>query len=181
MHKRGLRGDAARPVYCCPNPLRAGPERPGREQKSEASIGPHAPGAAGFPFASFPPCLSHQCARGEAISLTFTPKATILDTADMQRAVARIAHEITERNKGARDVVLIGILTRGVYLAERLAERIESIEGNRPATGALDIGLYRDDIGMRDPVALAPTSVPNIDGKVVVLVDDVLYTGRSAR
>ena len=152
--------------------------RPGREQKSEACIGPHALVAAGFSFASFPPRLT---ARGEANSLTFSPKATILDSADMQRAVARIAHEITERNKGARDVVLIGILTRGVHLAERLAERIESIEGNRPPTGSLDIGLYRDDIGMRDPVALAPTSVPDIDGKVVVLVDDVLYTGRSAR
>ena len=87
----------------------------------------------------------------------------------MQRAVARIAHEITERNKGARDVVLIGVLTRGVHLAERLSERIESIEGTRPPTGALDIGLYRDDIGMRDPVALAPTKVPNIDGAQMVL------------
>ena len=132
--------------------------------------------AAGFLFASFPPP-----SRGEASRLTFTPKATILDPADMQRAVARIAHEITERNKGARDVVLIGVLTRGVHLAQRLAERIESIEGTRPPTGALDIGLYRDDIGMRDPVALAPTKVPNIDGKIVVLVDDVLYTGRSSR
>jgi len=139
------------------------------------------PGAAGFLFASFPRCLQRQYSRGEARSLSFTPKATILDPADMQRAVARIAHEITERNKGARDVVLIGVLTRGVHLAERLAERIESIEGTRPPTGALDIGLYRDDIGMRDPVALAPTKVPNIDGKIVVLVDDVLYTGRSSR
>jgi len=137
--------------------------------------------AAGFLFASFPPSLSRERIRGEASALSFTPKATILESADMQRAVARIAHEITERNKGARNVVLIGVLTRGVHLAERLADRIESIEGTRPATGALDIGLYRDDIGMRDPVALAPTSVPNIDGKVVVLVDDVLYTGRSAR
>ncbi|MGZ4141660.1 MAG: bifunctional pyr operon transcriptional regulator/uracil phosphoribosyltransferase PyrR [Actinomycetota bacterium] len=99
----------------------------------------------------------------------------------MGRAVARIAHEITERNKGARDVVLIGVLTRGVHIAERLADQISSIEGTRPPTGALDIGLYRDDIGMRDPVALAPTKVPVIDGKVVVLVDDVLYTGRSTR
>ena len=132
--------------------------------------------ATGFLFASFPPR-----SRGEARSLTFTPKATILDPADMQRAVARIAHEITERNKGAHDVVLIGVLTRGVHLADRLAQRIESIEGTRPATGALDIGLYRDDIGMRDPVALAPTKVPTIDDKIVVLVDDVLYTGRSTR
>jgi pyrimidine operon attenuation protein/uracil phosphoribosyltransferase len=99
----------------------------------------------------------------------------------LQRAVARIAHEITERNKGAGDIVLIGVLTRGVHLADRLAARIESIEGTRPPTGSLDIGLYRDDIGMREPVALAPTKVPAIDGKVVVLVDDVLYTGRSTR
>jgi pyrimidine operon attenuation protein/uracil phosphoribosyltransferase len=138
-------------------------------------------GHAGFLFASFPPRLSDHGSRGEARRLSFTLKATILDPADMQRAVARIAHEITERNKGARNLVLIGVLTRGVHLAERLADRIESIEGTRPATGALDIGLYRDDIGMRDPVALAPTLVPDIDGKVVVLVDDVLYTGRSAR
>jgi len=78
-------------------------------------------------------------------------------------------------------VVLIGVLTRGVYLAERIAERIDVFEGIRPLTGSLDIGLYRDDIGLREPVALSPTSVPNIDGKVVVLVDDVLYTGRSTR
>src|SRR5205807_5161168 len=74
-----------------------------------------------------------------------------------------------------------GVLTRGVYLAARIADRIEAFEGIRPPTGSLDIGLYRDDIGLREPVALAPTSVPNIDGKVVVLVDDVLYTGRSTR
>jgi pyrimidine operon attenuation protein/uracil phosphoribosyltransferase len=77
--------------------------------------------------------------------------------------------------------VLIGVLTRGVHLADRLAARIEKIEGVRPATGSLDIGLYRDDIGLREPAALAPTQVPNIDGKIVVLVDDVLYTGRSTR
>jgi pyrimidine operon attenuation protein/uracil phosphoribosyltransferase len=78
-------------------------------------------------------------------------------------------------------VVLIGVLTRGVHIADRLAARIEQIEGARPACGSLDIGLYRDDLGMRDPVALAPTRLPSIDGKVVVLVDDVLYTGRSTR
>lgn len=99
----------------------------------------------------------------------------------MQRAIARIAHEVVERNKGARDVVLVGLLTRGASIAERLAERIESIEGMRPPVGSLDIGLYRDDIGLREPAALAPTKVPDVDGKVVVLVDDVLYTGRSAR
>lgn len=99
----------------------------------------------------------------------------------MERALARIAHEIVERNKGGSDLVLIGVLTRGVHLAERLADRIEAIEGTRPPTGSVDIGLYRDDIGLRDPVALAPTRIPPIDGAVVVLVDDVLYTGRSSR
>ena len=73
------------------------------------------------------------------------------------------------------------MLTRGVHIADRLAARIEQIEGVRPPAGALDIGLYRDDLDTRDPVALEPTRVPNIDGRVVVLVDDVLYTGRSTR
>ena len=120
-------------------------------------------------------------ARGEATSLTFEPKATILDAGDVTRAIGRIAHEIVERNKGAADVVLVGILTRGASIAARLAARIEQIEGARPACGSLDIGLYRDDIGLREPSALAPTEVPRVDGKVVVLVDDVLYTGRSTR
>jgi len=77
--------------------------------------------------------------------------------------------------------VLVGLLNRGPDIAARLASKIEQIEGARPATGSLDIGLYRDDIGLREPSPLAPTSVPAVDGKVVVLVDDVLYTGRSAR
>jgi len=77
--------------------------------------------------------------------------------------------------------VLVGVLRRGAHLATRLAERIEAIEGIRPPVGAIDIGLYRDDIGLREPQALEPTTVPNIDGAVVVLVDDVLYTGRSTR
>ncbi|HVL33297.1 MAG TPA: bifunctional pyr operon transcriptional regulator/uracil phosphoribosyltransferase PyrR, partial [Actinomycetota bacterium] len=113
--------------------------------------------------------------------MTFTPSAQILEASDVERALARIAHEIVERNKGAEGVVLVGVLTRGIHLAERLAQRIERIEGIRPPTGSLDIGLYRDDIGMREPSALAPTRIPAIDGRVVVLVDDVLYTGRSTR
>jgi pyrimidine operon attenuation protein/uracil phosphoribosyltransferase len=104
-----------------------------------------------------------------------------LDSGDVARALARVAHEIIERNKGASRVVLVGILTRGVHLAKRLAERIAEIEGVNVATGSLDIGLYRDDIGMREPAPLAPVRVPDIDGKIVVLVDDVLYTGRSIR
>ena len=104
-----------------------------------------------------------------------------MDPSDVARALARIAHEIIERNKGASRVVLVGILTRGVYLAQRLAERIAKIEGVSVPTGSLDIGLYRDDIGMREPSPLAPVRMPDIDGKIVVLVDDVLYTGRSIR
>ena len=104
-----------------------------------------------------------------------------MDSGDVARALARVAHEILERNKGASRVVLVGILTRGVYLAQRLAERIAEIEGVTVPTGSLDIGLYRDDIGLREPVPLAPVRIPDIDGKIVVLVDDVLYTGRSIR
>ena len=95
--------------------------------------------------------------------------------------MSRIAHEIVERNKGGGNVVLVGLVSRGVDLARRLADKIASIEGTRPSTGSIDIGLYRDDIGMREPAALAPSDLPDIDGKVVVLVDDVLYTGRSTR
>ncbi|MGH2793258.1 MAG: bifunctional pyr operon transcriptional regulator/uracil phosphoribosyltransferase PyrR [Actinomycetota bacterium] len=112
---------------------------------------------------------------------TFTPKATVLDAGDVARALARVAHEIIERNKGASRVVLVGIVTRGVYLAERLKRLIAEIEGVDVPTGSLDIGLYRDDIGLRAPAPLAPVRIPDIDGKTVVLVDDVLYTGRSIR
>lgn len=104
-----------------------------------------------------------------------------MDADDVSRALARVAHEIIEKNKGASRVVLVGILTRGVHLANRLAERIAEIEGVSVPTGSLDIGLYRDDIGLREPAPLVPVRVPDIDGKIVVLVDDVLYTGRSIR
>jgi pyrimidine operon attenuation protein/uracil phosphoribosyltransferase len=113
--------------------------------------------------------------------VSFAPKATVLDAEDVRRAISRLAHEIVERNKGADTLVLVGLLSRGAELASRLATRIGEIEGTKPPTGAVDIGLYRDDIGLRAPQALAPTTLPPIDGKVVVLVDDVLYTGRSAR
>ena len=104
-----------------------------------------------------------------------------MDSGDVARALARIAHEIIERNKGASHIALVGILTRGVHLAKHLAGRIAEIEGTTVPTGSLDIGLYRDDIGLREPSPLAPVRMPDIDGKVVVLVDDVLYTGRSIR
>ena len=107
----------------------------------------------------------------------------ILDAEGIQRAVTRIAHEILERNQGIRDLVLMGIRTRGVYLAERLQKQIEQIENSHIPLGILDITLYRDDLGesSRRPV-VHETKLPcDINGKTVVLVDDVLYTGRTIR
>jgi len=106
----------------------------------------------------------------------------ILDAADIARAVRRIAHEIIERTRGASDVVLVGIQTRGVPLAHRIGAVMAEVEGRPVPVGALDIGLYRDDLDRRPRVALGPTEVPvPIDGRTVVLVDDVLYTGRTVR
>jgi len=103
--------------------------------------------------------------------------------ADMRRAIRRIAHEIIERNKGVEGVVLVGMRTRGVPLARRLAEAIGEFEGAAVPVGALDIGLYRDDLpSLGTRPALRPSNIPtDIDGKRVVLVDDGLYTGRSIR
>ena len=108
---------------------------------------------------------------------------TILNAEDVRRAVARIAHEIVERNRGLDGVVLVGMRTRGVPLAERLARAIQEFEGRAVPVGALDIGLYRDDIpAMELRTQIKPTELPtDIAGKRVVLVDDVLYTGRSIR
>jgi pyrimidine operon attenuation protein/uracil phosphoribosyltransferase len=106
----------------------------------------------------------------------------IMDAADMGRAVTRIAHEVAERNKGVEGVVLVGIHTRGVPLAGRLATRLAEIEGRPVGLGALDVSMYRDDIGLRPPAAGHLTHLPfDLTGKVVVLVDDVLYTGRTIR
>jgi pyrimidine operon attenuation protein/uracil phosphoribosyltransferase len=102
---------------------------------------------------------------------------------DVRRALTRIAHEIVEAHKGSRDLVLIGMRTRGVPLARRLAAAIEQIEGEAVPVGALDIGLYRDDLSTRGAtVQIAPSELPtDVTGKRIVLVDDVLFTGRSAR
>ncbi|MDZ7799910.1 MAG: bifunctional pyr operon transcriptional regulator/uracil phosphoribosyltransferase PyrR [Trueperaceae bacterium] len=112
-----------------------------------------------------------------------THKATLLDATELDRALTRIAHEIVERNRGAANLALIGIHTRGVPIAERLAARIASFEAVRPAVGKLDITLYRDDL---TEIALQPvvkrTEVPfDVTGMRLVLCDDVLYTGRTAR
>ncbi len=107
----------------------------------------------------------------------------VLAADDVRRAIRRIAHEIVERNHGTESVVLVGMRTRGVPLAHRLAAAIQEFEGETVPVGALDIGLYRDDISTSElRPRIQPTDMPtDIDGKQVVLVDDVLYTGRSIR
>jgi pyrimidine operon attenuation protein/uracil phosphoribosyltransferase len=105
-----------------------------------------------------------------------------MDAEDVQRAVWRMAHEIVERNHGLDDVVLIGLQTGGVPLAHRLADALEQIEGNRPEVGTLDVALHRDDIGLRPVLPEAVTSIPfDLSAAIVVLVDDVLFTGRTIR
>jgi len=105
----------------------------------------------------------------------------LLDASDVARAVRRIAHEILERNRGAADLVLVGIHTRGIPLARRLAAALAEAEGPVPV-GEMDIALYRDDLDRRPTTPVGSTRVPvPIDDRVVVLVDDVLYTGRSVR
>ncbi|AHF10546.1 MULTISPECIES: bifunctional pyr operon transcriptional regulator/uracil phosphoribosyltransferase PyrR [Dehalobacter] len=112
-----------------------------------------------------------------------TPKNRIMDADGIRRAISRISHEILEKNQGTKDLVLIGIRTRGVPLAERIKERIAEFEGVSIPLGLLDITLYRDDLSTIDiqPV-LHETKVPfSLDGKIVILVDDVLFTGRTVR
>jgi pyrimidine operon attenuation protein/uracil phosphoribosyltransferase len=101
---------------------------------------------------------------------------------DIRRAIARLAHEVVERNEGVDNLVLVGLRTRGIPLARRLQERIKEFEGEHVPLGELDITLYRDDVHQRVPRTLSPTSIPvDIGNKTVVLVDDVLYTGRTIR
>jgi pyrimidine operon attenuation protein/uracil phosphoribosyltransferase len=108
---------------------------------------------------------------------------TVLEAPDIQRALTRIAHEVLEHNKGSADLVLLGIPTRGVALAERLAERIASVEGTAVPFGSLDMTMYRDDLRRHPVRTLERTNIPasGVDGKVVVLVDDVLFSGRTIR
>ncbi|QIZ98947.1 MULTISPECIES: bifunctional pyr operon transcriptional regulator/uracil phosphoribosyltransferase PyrR [unclassified Leifsonia] len=112
---------------------------------------------------------------------------TVLQHADITRALTRISHEILESNRGTNDLIILGIPTRGVVLARRIAENIQRIEPQAVASpadlvGALDVTMYRDDLSRNPTRTPAPTSLPgSIDGKTVVLVDDVLYSGRTIR
>ncbi|WP_255726522.1 bifunctional pyr operon transcriptional regulator/uracil phosphoribosyltransferase PyrR [Sporosarcina sp. ACRSM] len=114
-----------------------------------------------------------------------TEKAIILDEQAIGRAITRIAHEIIERNKGIDECILVGIKTRGAFLAERLAEKIEQIEGKPIKTGELDITLYRDDLLYKhdneEPLVQQVDIRHDVTDKKVILVDDVLYTGRTVR
>ena len=112
-----------------------------------------------------------------------TTRVRVLDAASIDRSLTRIAHEILERNKGLRKIGLVGVQTRGVPLARRLAERLSAIEGVAPRVGVLDINLYRDDLSrIADHPILKRTEIPfDLDDAVVILVDDVLFTGRTVR
>jgi pyrimidine operon attenuation protein/uracil phosphoribosyltransferase len=112
----------------------------------------------------------------------FVARSQVMDAEDLRRAITRIAHEIVERNHGLRDAVLIGLQTGGVPLARRLAEALARIEGTDVPVGTLDVAFYRDDIGLRPVIPEAVTEIPlDLTGRLVVLVDDVLYTGRTVR
>ncbi len=110
-------------------------------------------------------------------------KTIVMDDKAIQRALTRIAHEIVEKNKGTKDLIIVGIRKRGVPLAERLADMIKDIEGIKPSTGILDITLYRDDLShiSYQPLVQETQIKEDITNKTIVLVDDVIYTGRTIR
>jgi pyrimidine operon attenuation protein/uracil phosphoribosyltransferase len=120
--------------------------------------------------------------RAGAQTQDFNLKAQVMGPDDIRRALTRIAHEIVETNRGTEDLVIVGIRTRGAPLADRVAAAIAEFEGVGLPSGALDVTLYRDDVALRSPRGLEATTIPgDLDGRVVVLVDDVLYTGRTIR
>lgn len=112
----------------------------------------------------------------------FVARTQVMDADDLQRAIWRMAHEVVERNQGATDLVVIGLQTGGVPWALRLVDAIEKIESVRPEIGSLDVALHRDDIGLRPVLPEAPTAIDvDLSGRTVILVDDVLFTGRTVR
>src|SRR5258708_4203570 len=142
----------------------------------------HDPGPSGEGrFASDPGSASFPDARPNDAGPDLVLRTGVFDADDLRRAVTRIAHEIVERNHGATDVVLVGLYTRGVALARRLAAAISSFESVTVPVGALDATFYRDDIGLRAAAPIGPPEVPDVSGKVAVLVDDGLFTGLTVR
>ena len=116
------------------------------------------------------------------LGAVFVPHSQVLSASDVQRALTRMAHEVAERNGGLEDVVLIGLQTGGVPLAERMAAVLAEAEGVQVPVGTLDVAFYRDDIGLRPVLPEAATEIPvDLNAMVVVLVDDVLFTGRTIR
>lgn len=112
----------------------------------------------------------------------FVARTQVLSSDDVERALRRIAHEIDERNRGLSDVVLIGLQTGGVVLAQRISEILFEVDGTSVPVGTLDVAFYRDDVGIRPVLPEAKTDVPgDLTGVTVVLVDDVLFTGRTVR
>ena len=112
----------------------------------------------------------------------FVPRTQVLSAVDVHRALVRMAHEVAERNGGLDDVVLVGLQTGGVPLARKMGEALRDAEGVEVPMGTLDVAFYRDDIGLRPVLPQATTDVPvDLTGAIVVLVDDVLFTGRTVR
>jgi pyrimidine operon attenuation protein/uracil phosphoribosyltransferase len=129
------------------------------------------------------PALGRSAAPDSEAGSPAHPARAILDAADLARIVDRIAHQILEKTEGATDTVLLGIPTRGAHLARRLADRIRAFTGTDVPVGVVDVTLYRDDLRLRGARALEHTDLPpgGIDGQRVVLVDDVLFSGRTVR
>ena len=123
------------------------------------------------------------CREDMADEYGLVEKSKIMDTARMKRALSRLASEIVEENQGAKDLYIVGIRRRGVPLAERIAEKIEQLEGEKPLYGIIDITLYRDDLSTvgANPIVNRTELDADIEDKNIVLVDDVLYTGRTIR
>jgi len=126
---------------------------------------------------------AHPTSDAAPAGATLPEGRTVLDARDISRALTRISHEILEHNKGAEGLVLLGIPTRGVHLARRIAERIGSVEGAQVPVGTLDVTMYRDDLRRHPTRGPQHTLMPpgGVDGKIVVLVDDVLFSGRTVR
>ena len=127
--------------------------------------------------------VSTESARPVGDGQGVSPMRAVLDAAAVQRALTRIAHEILERTQGADDAVLLGIPTRGEHLAARLGAQIAAVEGLALPVGTLDVTMYRDDLRLKPARALGRTEIPGVgvDGKLVILVDDVLFSGRTIR